>query len=107
MAEHSPVTSGKATTSGTGFASSKITVISTSSVSVPPLPSSTVRVITNSPPPRLTVGFTPVTVPKGPLHEYVSGSPSGSEEAEPSNVTSTVPTTQSKSWSSPALAIGA
>lgn len=63
------------------------TVIVTVSVLVPPLPSFTVSVITCAPKGTVTVGVAPVAVPNGPVHVNVKGSPFGSLEPLPFNVT--------------------
>ena len=54
-----------------------------------------------------TVGFEPVAVPKDPFHVYVRGSPSGSLEAVPSNVTvAWQPLVAETVWLEPAFATG-
>ena len=55
-------------------------------VAVPPLPSLTVNVILCIPSGRFTAGLAPVAVPNVPDHEYVSGSPLGSDEPMPFRV---------------------
>src|SRR6185503_16257558 len=63
------------------------TVTTSVSEDEPPCPSATVKVITWVPAGSDTVSVGPDTVPNGPVHVNVNGSPSGSDEARPSNAT--------------------
>jgi hypothetical protein len=71
----------------TGGVVSAMIVTFTVSVELAPKLSVTVSVITCVPNGRVTVGITPVVVPKGPVQVKLSASPSGSLDPLPFKVT--------------------
>src|SRR3990172_7886522 len=88
-------------------ATASLMVTTTVSVAVPPLLSSTVKVIVYVPKGRVTTGRTPLALPPFHAQVYASALPSGSEDAEPSRVT-LVPLVPPHAavWSGPASATG-
>src|SRR5882672_10799493 len=73
-----------------------------------PLVSVTRNVSTWVPSPRWTWAVAPVAIDRTPSsHSYVNGSRSGSDEPEPSRLTSAPPATHARVRSAPATATGA
>jgi len=82
------------------------TVAKSSSPSLRPTSFTTVRPTECIPVARLTTGFGPVTVPKGPTQVQASSPPIGSEDAAQSSGTGVNGAVHSTVTSSPALATG-